>query len=148
LNIRKATLRGWRQQFAAQLRAQGIAANATERAVRGQIRGPVRDGIFRAALRGQSTHHQARLQRIVQAARSGQVAPGSTKLQETRRDVVQGWHAVAGMALDAGLPDLAQHVWKLIGGMPPPQTDDERLRSNLAARVDDDRHRGRDARSR
>src|SRR5665213_616275 len=40
LNIRKATLRGWRQQFAAHLRAQGIAANATERAVRGQVRGP------------------------------------------------------------------------------------------------------------
>jgi hypothetical protein len=30
LNIRKATLRGWRRQFAAHLRAQGIAANATE----------------------------------------------------------------------------------------------------------------------
>ena len=36
LNIRKATLRGWRRDFAAQLRAQGIAANATERAVRGR----------------------------------------------------------------------------------------------------------------
>jgi hypothetical protein len=38
LNIRKATLRGWRRNFATQLRAQGVAANATERAVRGQVR--------------------------------------------------------------------------------------------------------------
>ena len=92
LNIRKATLRGWRRQFAAHLRAQGIAANATDRAVRGQVRGPVRDGIYRAALRGQSTHHQARLERIAQAARSGRAAPepGATKLQETRRAVVAG----------------------------------------------------------
>jgi hypothetical protein len=147
LNIRKATLRGWRQQFAALLRAQGIAANATERAVRGQVRGPVRDGIYRAALRGQSTHHRARLQRIVQAARSGEIAhePGAAKLQETRRTVVQGWHAVAGRALDDGLPHLAQDIWKLIGGMQPPRTDDERLRSKWAARVDADRRRGRDA---
>jgi len=36
LNIRKATLREWRGLFAQHLRAHGIAANATERAVRGQ----------------------------------------------------------------------------------------------------------------
>ena len=53
LNIRKATLRGWRRDFAEKLRAQGVAANATERAVRGQVRPPVRDGIYRAAERGE-----------------------------------------------------------------------------------------------
>ena len=97
LNIRKATLRGWRRQFAAHLRAQGIAANATERAVRGQVRAPVWDGIYRAALRGHSTHYQARRERIVEAARGGRVPPepGAAKLQETRRAVVQGWHAAA-----------------------------------------------------
>jgi hypothetical protein len=39
LNIRKATLRRWRAAFARQLRAQGVAANATARAVRGQSEG-------------------------------------------------------------------------------------------------------------
>ena len=150
LNIRKATLRGWRRQFAAHLRAHGIAANATERAVRGQTRGPVRDGIYRAALRGQSTHHLARLERIAQAARSGRAAPepGAAKLRETRRAVVQGWHAVADRALEEGLPHLAEQIWKLIGGMPPPRTEDERLRSELSARMDGDRRQERDARSR
>jgi hypothetical protein len=151
LNIRKATLRGWRRQFAAHLRAQGIAANATERAARGQVRPPVRDGIYRAALRGQSTHHQARLERIAQQARSGGRAaaePGATKLQETRRAVLEGWHAAAERALEDGLPHLAQQIWKLIGGMAPPRTEDERLRSELSARLDSDRRRERDARSR
>ena len=145
LNIRKATLRGWRRQFAAHLRAQGIAANATERAARGQVRGPVRDGIYRAALRGQSTHHQARLERIAQAALGGQAAPlpGATKLQETRRAVVQGWHAAADRALENGLPHLAEQIWKLIGGMPAPQTDEERLRQSLAPGVDAHRRRER-----
>jgi len=35
LNIRRATLREWRRQFARHLREHGVAANATERAVRG-----------------------------------------------------------------------------------------------------------------
>lgn len=53
LNIRKATLRGWREEFARHLRAQGIEANATRRAARRRrplIRGPV------SSLRVQSPH--------------------------------------------------------------------------------------------
>jgi hypothetical protein len=38
INIRKETLREWRRQFASHLRARGIAANATERAVRGAMK--------------------------------------------------------------------------------------------------------------
>src|SRR5580658_6850454 len=38
LNIRKATLRLWRSEFASHLRALSLPANATERAVRGLIR--------------------------------------------------------------------------------------------------------------
>jgi hypothetical protein len=37
LNIRKATLRHWRSQFAHNLRLLGVEANATERAVRGEV---------------------------------------------------------------------------------------------------------------
>jgi hypothetical protein len=150
LNIRKATLRSWRRQFAAHLRAQGIAANATERAARGQVRAPVRDAIYRATLRGQSTHHQARLERIAQPARGDGAVPepGATKLQETRRAVVQGWHAAAERALGEGLPHLAEQIWKLIGGMPSARTEDERLRSELSGGVDGDRRQERGARSR
>lgn len=36
LNIRKATLRGWREAFAGHLRTQGVQANATRRTVRGR----------------------------------------------------------------------------------------------------------------
>ena len=40
LNIRKATLREWRREFARHLRALGVAANATDRGVRGESRSP------------------------------------------------------------------------------------------------------------
>src|SRR3984957_21092195 len=47
LHIRKATLREWRREFARRLREQGVAANATERAVRGESRESKPDGIYR-----------------------------------------------------------------------------------------------------
>jgi hypothetical protein len=53
LNIRKATLRGWRTEFARHLRNLGVRANATERAVRRERRNPVPDGLFRLLERGE-----------------------------------------------------------------------------------------------
>ncbi|MBK9665028.1 MAG: relaxase/mobilization nuclease domain-containing protein [Gammaproteobacteria bacterium] len=51
LNIKKATLRHWRSQFASHLRGLGVAANATERAVRRRDQGAKKNGIYRARLR-------------------------------------------------------------------------------------------------
>jgi hypothetical protein len=52
LYVRKQTLREWREHFAEELRARGIAANATHRAVRGAMRTHKNDGIRRAIARG------------------------------------------------------------------------------------------------
>ena len=60
LNIRKATLREWRREFARHLRALGVAANATDRSARGESRSPKLDGIYRAERRGESRHADAR----------------------------------------------------------------------------------------
>ena len=45
LNIRKATLREWREQFAGQLRSIGVAANASPRAVRGLVSSSAAAGV-------------------------------------------------------------------------------------------------------
>lgn len=92
LYIRKDTLRQWREQFAALMREQGMAANATPGQVRGQVRQPYRDAIHHRlrALRafGQlpanerakrqppktSTFLRAKLGRLLQVLRSGQSA--------------------------------------------------------------------------
>jgi len=47
LNIKKATLRHWRSEFARNLRQLGVEANATERAVHGETRKAKKDGIYR-----------------------------------------------------------------------------------------------------
>jgi hypothetical protein len=55
LRIDKEKLRQWREDFARLMREQGIAANATPRAIRGRSKGKTRDAIYRAQQRGAST---------------------------------------------------------------------------------------------
>lgn len=129
LNIRKATLREWRRLFAQHLRAHGVAANATERAVRGQTRAAFKDGIYRASLRGDSRYLRERFTRIARELSNGSLKPstGKTRLRETRRDVIAGWNAAADALLAAGQRALAEKIWSFIGAMRRPLTTDEQL---------------------
>jgi hypothetical protein len=135
LNIRKATLREWRREFARHLRGQGIAANATERAVRGEIRTHKTDGIYRAAQRGDSIHIRAR----VQAAASllsgdSDVHPGKTTLVETRQQIERGWHGVAESLITQREPQLAAQVLRFLDQMPAPTNENEQLAVQLFKR--------------
>jgi integrase len=71
LNISRETLQHWRREFARQLRAQGVEANATERRVRGQSRTSKLDSIFRAAQRGESSHMATRVRDVVRELKAG-----------------------------------------------------------------------------
>jgi hypothetical protein len=73
LNIRKATLRHWRSPFARQLRELGVAANATERAVRGESSSSKKDGIYRAGLREESTYLRARAEAVASELLKGEI---------------------------------------------------------------------------
>src|SRR5437868_2067160 len=119
LNIRKAALRGWRQEFARHLRKHGVAANATDRAVRGEAKTRKADGIYRAALRGASTHMHGRLQAAARslAERSLAIDSGKATLVGTRRRVEQGWRAVARMLDGQGEGQLAQSVTRFVETM-------------------------------
>jgi hypothetical protein len=129
LNIRKATLRNWRQQFATHLREQGIAANATERAVRGQKRAPKSDAIYRAMHRKDSIRERKealglanRLSSVLRRHRAGK-----EKLEETRSKVVAGWYALAQRFREEKAYGLADEVRFFVARMSPPQTDQEQL---------------------
>lgn len=101
LNIRKATLREWRQGFARNMRGLGVDANATEGAVRGQNRKPLKDGIYRAAARGASHHLRERVTAISRELASGQFRSGTGQetLRRTRVAVLTGWRASGGRRL-------------------------------------------------
>jgi type IV secretory pathway VirD2 relaxase len=124
LNIRKATLREWRRDFAQYLRDLGVEANATERAVRGEIKPQKSTGIHRAMLRGASTLWRERAHSVARDLASGGLKPepGRERLLATRRDVIRGWNAMAQVLDAQGQRELAVAVRRFVDRMPPPQT--------------------------
>jgi hypothetical protein len=132
LNIHKATLRHWRQEFARHLREHGVEANATERSVRGQSRAPKLDSIFRAAQRGESSHMAARVREVTRELEGGSLnGSGAVRLQQTRREVVSGWSAIRSRLLGEGQRQLADEVARFVTQMPPPRTENAWLAHEL-----------------
>jgi MobA/VirD2-like, nuclease domain len=135
LHVNPDTLREWRHEFARHLRDQGIAANATERAVRGDTCTHKRDGIYRAALRGESTYTRARTESVAAELTEGQFRSeaGKSKLIETRKAVERGWRAAGAILAAQGHPNLAADINRFLTQMPPPQTERERVATALLA---------------
>ncbi len=136
LNIRKATLRHWRQRFATRLREQGVAANATERAVRGQVKSPMRSSSFRAMQRDASNRYFQRARSVYTELESRGLPPekSSSQLIETRRNVLRDWESVHDILFREGQDDLAGKVRRFIDRMPAPRTDKERIAAALRLR--------------
>jgi Relaxase/Mobilisation nuclease domain len=115
LNIRKATLEEWRSSFAQYLRDLGVAANASRRSIRGVTQDALKDGIYRAAVRGKSTFIQG--------------DPGTTAEARWRRSparpagrtaLLNAWHRTADALNSQGQPELARQVLGFIHSMTAP----------------------------
>ncbi len=137
LNIKKSTLRHWRSQFAHHLRLLGVAANATERAVRGETRKAKKDGVYRASLRGASTHMRAQAGAVAdELLRANvRVEAGKRKLVETRRAVEDGWRSVADLLVSDGHHETAEDVRCFVERLPSVMTERDWLRDQLRDRV-------------
>ena len=143
LNIRKATLRQWRAEFARHLWALGVPANATQRYVRGETSPRKSDGIYRASLRGESTHMRKRVEAAARELSEcrARVEPGKVKLVETRRNIRRAWWVVSEVLMREHQPDLASQVRRFTDEMPAPLTEREWFARMLAARVNEPRSR-------
>jgi hypothetical protein len=137
LHIRKATLREWRREFARHLRALGVAANATERAVRGEARASKPDGIYRAGLRGDSTYIRAQTEGVATELlrANSRVEPSKRTLVETRHQVEGGWRNLADILAKDGYQDIARDVRRFVDRMPPPLTECELIARGLLERA-------------
>jgi hypothetical protein len=133
LNIKKATLRAWRKEFASNLRELGVAANATERAVRGETKTHRSDGAWRAENRKGSTLFRERERRILREWSEGRLTfgTGEEKLQRTREDVLSGWRAVSARLKADGDFELGQRVDSFVTSMPPAKTERRALLGHL-----------------
>lgn len=133
LNIKKQTLRNWRARFAANLRELGLAANATERAVRGESRTSKRTEIFRAGQRGDSTHLRAR--RLIALRQGGtNVLDRNARavLSRTRQYVVESFRALAIKFQREGDFELADATQDFIDRMGPVRSEQDHYRSELS----------------
>ena len=133
LNIRKHVLRRWRAEFAGHLRAHGVAANATERVTRGETRPRKLEGIYRATLRGESTHMRDRVESVVADLSSGsvRVERGKADMLETQRSVERGWRAIGQLLGAEGNHELANQVAHFVRRMSAVQTEKEWLSADV-----------------
>jgi hypothetical protein len=124
LNIKKATLRSWRSQFAANLLELGVAANATERAVRGAASIHKSDGLFRSNQQGRSTRMEQLQKEILSEIRAGGRAPeaGVERIRRTRGRILNGWQTVAAKLRATGDHGFADRIQAFTSRMQAPQT--------------------------
>ena len=116
LNIRKATLREWRRDFARYLREYGVEVNVTERAVRGSYHQNRKPGIYRTAARGESSFVRERAETVArQPLRAGvRSDAGHFQLIRARREVERGWRAFAAAMDQAGQHELAAQTRQFV----------------------------------
>jgi hypothetical protein len=134
LNIRKATLREWRREFARNLRAQGISANATDKAVRGVARANLSDGMYRAMQRGESRRIPWQAGSPGMERTTASEASSRESLLRTRAQIEQGWLAAAEILDRQGQRDLAWHARRFAETLPPVRTNRELLTRALRRR--------------
>jgi hypothetical protein len=129
LHIDKQRLRDWREDFARLMREQGIAANATPRAIRGENKKYPREKIFKAQRYGTSMALHDRVMGIAnELSRSRTIAdPARDRLLETRRSLVSAWMKAADVLDAQGEIILAGDVRYFVKHLPPVLTDRQRL---------------------
>jgi hypothetical protein len=138
LHIRKATLRIWREAFAAELRARGIEANATSRAERG----------VSLKARGSAEYHirergdvpMAEGWRFAQAAadlRRGETEakPWEVAMAARRRDVLKELAQNAATLREEGDAELAEQVERFARELPPLDTERRKMQRALVEQI-------------
>lgn len=131
LNIRKADLRRWREQFALQLRRQGLEANATPTQLRGKLSEHPSDGAYRAACRGASSPEW-----VCERATSAGRAAGLARIIDTADAVRGDWLETSRTLQRQGLLGLAAEVEQFRQTLRIPKTRYERKAAAIRLRTD------------
>lgn len=153
MHIRKGTLRLWREQFAKELRARGIEANATSRAERGKsikskgsaewhIQKRYEENVRQGK---RATPSRARAARILEAAHELTDAPVRERPWEIamaarRRDVLRELNTNMERLRQEGEDALANEVQQFISEMPPLDSERHKIQRALVKQVQDRLH--------
>jgi hypothetical protein len=147
LHIDKQRLSDWREDFARLMREQGIAANATPRAIRGENKKKSHERIFKAQRYGKPTALLARVNGIAQELSRSRtiVDPAREKLLKTRESLVSTWMNAADVLETQGEIILAGDVRYFAKHLPPVLTDRQKLAAQFVGFVKKQRETQRDA---
>lgn len=148
IHIRKTDLRAWREQFAAELRARGIDANATSRAERGNSSKAMRGAEWHIQKRYEKTKRngmfaeppKAKAARIHEAAKElqeghSQPKPWELAMAARRRDVLRQLAEGAARLRQEGDIELAEQVEHFMQDMPPLDTERHQIQRALVELV-------------
>jgi type IV secretion system T-DNA border endonuclease VirD2 len=135
--IRKATLQVWREDFVKELRARGIAANATRRVIRGVTKSTKKTPIKRAILRKESTFMEKVAREVGNEIRAGKLKPepGRKSIIRSRETVIWEWERTANQLDAQGEHLLAADVRAFLKDMLPPRTDREWVAAGILSEI-------------
>ena len=141
LHIDKQRLREWREDFARLMREQGIAANATLRAIRGENKKYPREKMFKAQRYGTSSALHDRVIGIAnELSRSRTIVdPARDRLIETRKSLISAWMKAAEVLDAQGEIILAGDVRYFVKHLPPVLTDRQRLAAQFIGFIQEER---------
>lgn len=138
LNPRKADLQAWRERFAGELRLRGIAAEATPRRTRGQVRKADRGAVL-ALRKRKITPDVDRLARkeVLSEVRGGRTIKHPWDEQiESRRGAIRRRYLEYAVELDrsgvAADHVLARQIRQFVNDMPAVETRRHALKNELA----------------
>jgi len=148
IHIRKTDLRAWREQFAAELRARGIEANATSRAERGRSRKAVASAEWHIQKRYQeargrggspdpSKARAARFHAAAEELRQGRTEPKpwEVAMAARRRDVLRELKDNAARLRQEGDTELAEQVDRFARDMAPLDSERRQIQRALVEQV-------------
>lgn len=148
IHIRKTNLRAWREQFAAELRARGIDANATSRSERGRSRKAVSSAEWHiqkryqeARARGKShvpsKARAARFHAAVEELREGrsEPKPWEAAMAARRSDVLRELKENAARLRQEGDTELADQVDRFARDMAPLDSERHQIQRALVEQV-------------
>jgi type IV secretory pathway VirD2 relaxase len=136
LNPKRDDLQAWRVAFAAACRQRGIAAEATPRRLRGQVRKPKRQAVLHADRDKRSTVQRDKVREALLAI--AHPCPADAACDQAAINAhlktLEDWKRLADdlaqSAADAGRA-LARQIRQFIAQLPPPETERMQLQTQL-----------------
>ncbi len=137
LHIRKATLQGWRETFAEQLRDQGIEANATQRAVRGVTVKAKNAAIHNLEKQGKSYRREDKIKEAIKELKEGttDARPWEKAIINRRQKTVREMLQAADAYQAEGDTNLAQSIREYAASMPAPETERHAIKKMLVGKL-------------